>query len=107
MEYVLLITHFVFSSDGIFFFLDYYQSMLNLLVIRDEEYNSDHKDKLKHIYKSSWKLGLFILESHKKKKKKRTLCSAIHEVCFAGRFESPSEGVQSKLWPHYVFLSIF
>lgn len=37
--------------------------------------------------------------------KKITLSSAIYEVHFADRFESPSEGVQSKLWPHYVLLS--
>lgn len=45
--------------------------MLDLLVIRDEESNSDHKDKLKHDLKV------------------------------------PQKGVQSKLWPHCAFLSIF
>lgn len=36
---------------------------------------------------------------------KITLNSAIYKVHFADRFESPSEGVQSKLWPHCMLLS--
>lgn len=90
---------FCFCSDGIF--IHYYQSMLKLLLLRDEEYNSDQKDNLKHIHKSSWKLFFSILEPHQK----NNPSSAIYEVHFADRFESPSEGVQSKLWPHYVLLS--
>lgn len=83
MEYVLFIINFV------------------SVVIRDVEYNSDQKDKLEHIHKSSWKTFFFYTWASQK----ITLSSAIYEVHFADRFESPSEGVQSKLWPHYVLLS--
>lgn len=88
MEYVIFIINFV------------------SVVIRDVEYNSDQKDKLEHIHKSSWKLFLYILFLYRYfTSQKITLNSAIYEVHFADRFESPSEGVQSKLWPHYVLLS--
>lgn len=40
--------------------------MLKLLLIRDEEYNSDQKDKLKHIRKTSWKLFFLYLSLTKK-----------------------------------------